>query len=82
MTLLSIPVGFQWKHIGTGKEWVVTGIRPGGVCEIHQVGRFVTGHTYTRDIRATIDAGTSARIETTEAARAILRRLNGRANGN
>lgn len=73
---LSIPVGFQWKHNGTGKEWVVTGTRPGGVCEIHQVGRYVSGQMYTRDIRSAVDAGTSIPLETTDAARAILRRCN------
>ena len=75
---LSIPVGFQWKHVETGKEWVVTGLRPGGICEIYRVGRHVSGETDTRSIRWMLDAGTSVQMETTEAARAILRRINGR----
>jgi hypothetical protein len=79
---LSIPIGFQWKHNASGKEWVVTGLRPGGVCEIHQVGRFVTGETYTRCIRAQLDDGTSIVMETSDAARKILRRINGRDYGN
>jgi len=73
---LSIPVGFQYSSPASGKEWVVTGIRPGGVCEIHQVGRFVSGQIYTRDIRIAVDAGTAVPMETTEAARKILRRCN------
>lgn len=75
---LSIPVGFQWKHIASGKEWVVTGLRPGGICEIYRVGRHVSGETQTRIIRETIEAGASVPMETTDAARVILRRINGR----
>jgi hypothetical protein len=74
---LPIPVGFQWQHPASGKQWVVTGIRPGGVCEVHQVGRLVTGERYIRDIRASIDAGAAIPMETTDEARAILRRCNG-----
>lgn len=73
---LSIPVGFQWRHFESGKEWVVTGTRPGGVCEVHRVGRFISGATYARDIRAAIEAGTAVRMETTDEARKILRRCN------
>lgn len=73
---LSIPVGFQWLNVATGKEWVVTGLRPGGVCEIYQVGRHVSGQSYTRDIRCAIEDGSIIRIETTEEARKILRRCN------
>jgi len=76
MTKLQIPIGFQWRHIASGKVWVVTGLRPGGVCEIHRVGRSVTGETYTGDIRAQIDSGVSVPMETTAEARAILRRCN------
>lgn len=71
---LPIPVGFQYRHVATGKEWVVTGLRPGGVCEISAVGRYVTGEMYTRDIRAILEDGTSERMELTDAARAVLRR--------
>lgn len=75
---LSIPVGFQWKHIASGKEWVVTGLRPGGICEIYRVGRHVSGETQTRIVRTSIEAGTAVQVETSEAARTILRRINGR----
>lgn len=74
--MLSIPVGFQWRG-PTGKEWVVTRLRPGGVCEISQVGRYVTGRMYSRDIRSAVESGASIPVETTDAARAILRRCNG-----
>lgn len=76
-----IPVGFQWKHVESGKEWVVTGLRPGGVCEIYRVGRHVSGETNTSSIRWMLDIGASVRMETTEAARSILRRINGREFG-
>lgn len=76
--MMQISVGFQWRNPASGKEWVVTGLRPGGVCEIHRVGRLVTGEMYSRNIRAAVDAGTAVRVETTESARAILRRCNGR----
>lgn len=74
---LSIPVGFQWKHVESGKEWVVIGLRPGGICEVYRVGRHVSGQTQTRILRASIEAGDLVQVETSEAARAILRRLNG-----
>lgn len=73
---MPIPVGFQYRHPATGKEWVVTRLRPGGVCEIAAVGRYVTGEMYARDIRLGIEAGTHERIELTDAARAVLRRCN------
>lgn len=72
---LSIPVGFQWRD-QNGKMWVVTGTRPGGVCEIHQVGRFVSGEMYSREIRSAVDAGSATPMETTDEARVILRRCN------
>lgn len=75
---LSIPVGFQWKHLASDKEWVVTGLRPGGICEIYRVGRHISGETQTRIVRASIEAGEAVQIETSDAARSILRRLNGR----
>jgi hypothetical protein len=71
---LPIPVGFQWRHQDTGKQWVVTGIRPGGVCEVHQIGRSVTGERYSRDIRSAVESGTAIPMDTTDEARAILRR--------
>lgn len=73
---MPIPVGFQYRHPGTNHEWVVTGLRPGGVCEITAVGRYVTGEMYARDIRAAIESGTSERLELTDKARAVLRRAN------
>lgn len=78
---LPIRVGFQWKHVASGKEWVVTGLRPGGICEVHRVGRYVSGETQTRMVRASIEAGDAVQMETSEAARKILRRLNGRDYG-
>lgn len=75
---LSIPVGFQWKHVESGKEWVVTGLRPGGICEIYRVGRHVSGETDTRSIRWMLNSGASVMMETTEEAHKILRRINGR----
>ena len=72
---VSIPVGFQWRSVG-GKEWVVTGLLPGGVCKIHQVGRYVSGEMYSRDIRAGLGEGRYVKIDTTDEARAILRRCN------
>ena len=74
---LPIPVGFQWQHPASGKQWVVTAVRPGGICEIHQVGRLVTGEAQTRNIRAMVEAGAAMPVETTDEARAILRRCNG-----
>ena len=74
---MPIPVGFQWQHPASGKQWVVTGIRPGGVCEIHRVGRHITGEMYSRDIRAAVEAGTAVPMDTSDEARAILRRCNG-----
>ncbi len=74
---MPIPVGFQYRGV-TGKEWVVTGIRPGGVCEIAQIGRMVFGERYSKDIRADVAEGRAAPTETSDEARAILRRLNGR----
>lgn len=71
---LPIPVGFQWQHPLTGRQWVVTGIRPGGVCEVHRIDRAVTGERYTRDIRASINDGTAIPMDTTDEARTILRR--------
>lgn len=73
---VAIPVGFQWRS-GSGKEWVVTRVCPGGVCEIHQVGRFVSGQMYARCIRYALENGTATKIETTPDAYAILRRCNG-----
>jgi len=72
---LPIPVGFQYEHVATGKNWIVTGLRPGGVCEIHQVGRHVAGEMYARDIRAAIQEGRSKQVERTPEADAILRRI-------
>ena len=72
---ISISVGFQWRN-AAGKVWVVTGTRPGGVCEIYRVGRAVSGETYTRLIRDGIAAGTVIPMELTDEARAILRRCN------
>lgn len=74
---LPIPVGFQYRHTATGKEWVVSGLRPFGICEIAAVGRHVTGEMYARDIRAAIEGGTSEQMELTDEARAVLRRCNG-----
>ena len=73
---MPIPVGFQYHHPATGKEWVVTGLRPGGVCEIARVGRHVTGEMYARDIRAAIERGATVQVELSDEARAILRRCN------
>lgn len=73
---MPIPVGFHYRSAGTNKEWVVTGLRPGGVCEISAVGRFVTGEMYARDIHAAIESGTSEQLELTDKARAVLRRAN------
>jgi len=78
-TAQPIPVGFQWKHIASGKQWVVTRLRPGGVCEIHQVGRYVSGETQTRCIRSMIADGVAIPVETSEEARRILRRCCGSA---
>ena len=71
-----ISVGFQWRN-QAGKSWVVTGLRPGGICEIHQIGRMVTGETQTRIVRANIEAGTAIPMATSDEARVILRRCNG-----
>lgn len=76
--MLAIPVGFQWRNAESGKEWIVTGIRPGGICEIQRVGRVVTGQMNTRSIRAAVDAGVAVPVETSEAGRAILRNNNWR----
>jgi hypothetical protein len=56
--------------------WVVTGLRPGGVCEIYRVGRHVMGDMYSRDIRASIESGAATQVDLSEGARAILRRCN------
>ena len=73
---MPVPVGFQYRHTESGKEWIVTRTRPGGVCEIAAVGRYVTGEMYARDIRAAIEGGTHERLSTTDAGRSVLRRCN------
>lgn len=75
---MPIPVGFQWQHPSTGKQWVVTGLRPGGVCEVYQVGRHVSGERYSREIRAAVAEGSAIPMALTDEAQAILRRINGR----
>jgi hypothetical protein len=74
---MPIPVGFQWQHPVSGKQWVVTGLRPGGLCEVHRVGQYISGVHYARDIRAAVAAGTALPMALTEPAQAILRRING-----
>ena len=70
---MRVTSGFQYRH-PTGKQWPVTHILPGSVCEVSQVGGLVWHERYARNIRAPAADDTAIPTDTTDEAAAIIRR--------